>query len=250
MTQTKTIDTAAKKNSLWLVLLVALMALVIGVVVGRFFGVGNIANHAMVQKYLPAKQMLNDQGDFQSLQLLPQPKILAPLNLINANGDEVTELFFHNHWSLIYFGFSQCPDLCPLELQTLAKMYHQLTPAQQQQLQLVFISVDPERDQPEHLRSYTQYFDKRMQGLTGTNGELARVAQNFAVFYERSYMEGEQNIVIAAGQAMPNSAGKNYQVIHSSRLFLVSPEGDYIGSFPSPHIAETMAADVAQLLSH
>lgn len=106
---------------------------------------------------------------------------------------------------LIFFGYTHCPDVCPTAMQTLAKTYKAMPEDLKRKVQVVLISVDPERDTPKVTQEYAQFFDPSFIGLTGTPEEIKKVAKSFMVFYQK--VEGQ-------------SEG-GYLVDHSSHIYLV-----------------------------
>lgn len=121
----------------------------------------------------------------------------------------------HGKVVLLFFGFTHCPDVCPNTLGTVQTVLGQLGD-QAENVQTIFISVDPERDKPEILKNYLQYFDNNFIGLTGTTKEIDKVVKQFQGFY--SY----------AGNV---SAGA-YTVDHTSNLYIINTEGDVTNIIP------------------
>lgn len=119
--------------------------------------------------------------------------------------------------ALIYFGYTWCPDICPTALHLLANTLQELPPEQAQHLQPLFISVDPQRDTPERLAAYVDFFDTNFIGLTGTPEYIANLAKNYGVIYR----------YISIDSAM------GYTVDHSSNLYLVNAQGQILASWPS-----------------
>jgi protein SCO1/2 len=110
----------------------------------------------------------------------------------------------------IYFGYTYCPDVCPAALGLLGQALRSMQPDQAAQVQPLMISVDPERDTPERLASYVEFFHPSMRGLTGSDAEIADVAKRYKVYYERV--------------EMPDSA-MGYAMDHSSRIYIIDREG-------------------------
>ena len=111
---------------------------------------------------------------------------------------------------LIYFGYTWCPDICPTNLAIIGLALKQLTPAERAGVQVLFVSVDPERDDVERLKQFAKYFDPGILGVTGSEQEIADAARRYGAAYRRS----EQS----------NSA-MGYMVDHSSYTYLVGPNG-------------------------
>ncbi|WP_178861079.1 SCO family protein [Thiomicrorhabdus cannonii] len=111
---------------------------------------------------------------------------------------------------LIYFGYTFCPDICPTNLGNLSVAYRKLTPEEKQNLQILFVSVDPERDTPQRLQQYANYFESNIVGLTGEPQTLAEIAQRYGVVYAK--VNDPKN-------------GTNYAVDHSAFTYVVDQQG-------------------------
>ncbi|WP_238582342.1 SCO family protein [Cellvibrio sp. OA-2007] len=179
-------------------------------------------------------------------QMLPEPKPLTGFILENHRGEMASENIFRGHWSLVFFGFTSCPDYCPMELQKLAKLLNRMGAGDE--LQVVFVSVDPERDGQEKLASYVHFFHPQIIGLRGSNVELASFANFFGAAYDRSAIFNSKVLSIPAGINMPVEVGEQYQVNHSTRVFMVNPAGEFVGSFTSPYSVKDMLFDMQKLM--
>ena len=137
--------------------------------------------------------------------------------------------------SYLYFGFTSCPNVCPVGLANLAMLHRLLTPEERARAQMVFISVDPERDTPEVLKGYVPFFDSSFVGLTGTPEQIAAVAKDYGVFYDAHPLEGTDD----------------YTVDHSSTVFMLDPEGKLIATYRHDQLAngEAMAEDLRRVLA-
>lgn len=191
-------------------------------------------------------QQFSAASPLDSAQLLPGPKTLPEFSLENHHGEVVGVNSFRGHWSLVFFGFTSCPDFCPLELQKLGKLLNLMGAGDE--LQVVFVSVDPERDGQEKLANYVGFFHPQIVGLRGSNLALANVAQFFGAAYDRSAIVDNKLLSIPAGINMPTNVGELYQVNHSTRVFVVNPNGKFIGSFTSPYEVENMVSDMQKLM--
>ncbi|GKT12189.1 MAG: protein SCO1 [Thiomicrorhabdus sp.] len=114
---------------------------------------------------------------------------------------------------LLYFGYTYCPDICPTDLGNLSMTYHNLSQAEKDQIQIIFVTVDPERDTAARMLEYTNYFDANMVGLTGSKKEIAQVAKQYGAVYAKA----EQH-----NQAKQNA---NYSVDHSAFTYLIDQQG-------------------------
>jgi protein SCO1/2 len=140
----------------------------------------------------------------------------GPFSLTDQDGRKVSEKDFLGRHMLVFFGFTYCPDICPTELQVMMAALDAMGP-QGDQIQPVFVSIDPERDTPEVLKSYVGNFGARLVGLTGTPDEIAAVAKAYRVYYAK-----------AGDQTSPDS----YLMDHSSIIYLMGPDGRFVKHFP------------------
>lgn len=129
---------------------------------------------------------------------------------------------------LLYFGYTSCPDVCPTSLTATARALRQLTPEQLAKVQTIFVSVDPERDTPEHLAEYSAFFHPSMIGVTGTDAEVAEAARPFGVVYARQKATG------ATG----------YVVDHSAYTYLIAPDGHLASRLPHAAPAGVVVAEL------
>ncbi len=130
---------------------------------------------------------------------------------------------FRGKWVLLYFGYTYCPDICPTNLGNLAVAWRQLPPEQQKQVQILFVSVDPDRDTPERLKQYVDYFGANIIGLTGTKAVIDEITRRYGVVYR---------MVPVKDSAM------RYLVDHSAFTYLIDPRGHLVTQLPhgtSPH---------------
>ena len=153
----------------------------------------------------------------------------GPFALIDHDGRRRTDTDFRGKLLLIYFGFTLCSDVCPTELQAIASAIDQLGPAADA-VQPLFITVDPEKDTPEQLKSYVALFHPRLIGLTGDPRAVKKVALAYKVYYAKS--------------DPTRNAGT--EVDHTGFIFLVGPDGKYLGFAPPG----TSSARLAQIVSH
>lgn len=161
--------------------------------------------------------------------VLPDPAPAPPLSLTGAGGRQVSLSDFAGKVVLLYFGYTFCPDVCPLTLSDLRRVQEDIG---DEGLQVLFVSVDPARDRPEIAHAYASGFHPRFIGLSGTPEATAEVAAGWGVFYE----PGE-----------PDASG-NYPVDHTARVFAIDKAGRYRLSYPFETPPEDIAADVRILL--
>lgn len=154
----------------------------------------------------------------------------GPFTMVDGRGAAFTDADLKGRYSLIFFGFTHCPDICPLTLQVMTDAIEQAGPAGER-VTPVFISVDPERDTTEAVGSYVAAFHPRFVGLTGTPEQVAATTKAFRVFSRKAPLRDSEN----------NETGE-YTVEHSGLIFLMGPDGRYVTHFSNGTTAEEMAA--------
>lgn len=160
---------------------------------------------------------------------LPSP-ITPAFALTDQDGKRVTEADFRGKYMVVFFGFTNCPDVCPLTLQKLADVLADI-PETAKKLTVVLISVDPERDTPEKLKAYTGYFSPDFRALTGSGAEIEAVLKTFKAY--------------ARKVPLPESA-LGYTMDHSSFIYLYGPDGAFVTAFDPGAAPEKLAADLQQ----
>jgi protein SCO1/2 len=132
----------------------------------------------------------------------------GPFQLVDQDGRSVTDKTFAGKPSVIFFGYTSCPDICPTTLMDLSNWLKALGPAANK-LNILFISIDPARDTPAHVRDYLSSFDPRIRGLTGTNDQVAAVAREYRVYYKRiDEKDGNYTMDHSGAMYLMNSAGR------------------------------------------
>ena len=157
-------------------------------------------------------------------------KIGGPFTLVNQNGRTVTDKDFQGKYRIVYFGFANCPDVCPTDLARIGqamRLFEKSDPALAARVQPIFISVDPERDTPARLKEYAAAFHPRLVALTGTPQQVADAAKAYAVYYSKA----------------PADNGE-YQMDHLRVVFLMDPDGKPIAMLPHESDAKAMAAEL------
>lgn len=152
--------------------------------------------------------------------LKPQPKQLNSFSLIDHHHKAFTLDHLKNKNTLIFFGYTSCPDICPTTLSTLDQIVSQLKSKNENfNFNVIFVSVDPDRDSTEKLAAYMNYFNKEFIAVTGPKNEIDKFSKQFGAGY---FIEDK------------NSDG-NYLVSHTSSIFLIKPDLDLVASFSPPH---------------
>lgn len=144
-----------------------------------------------------------------------EAKIGGPFELVTGEGKAFTQENLRGQFSMIFFGFTFCPDICPQGLSMMASVYDQLDEKQQKMLQPIFVSLDPERDDQEVIQEYVEAFHKDMTGLTGTLDQVKDMANKYLVYRVKN---------------KPDEDG-NYMISHSGYVYLMGPDGKYVKHF-------------------
>lgn len=167
--------------------------------------------------------------------VFPQPRALSTFTLTDMNGKPFTQANLKGHWSLIFFGFTHCPMLCPTTLATLNEVYQKLQADQQQPMpQIVFISVDPERDSPKRIKQYVTGFNPHFFGATGSQQQLEELTQKFSVMYAK----------VAQGDSQ-----QDYTIDHSGTLLLTDPNGNLLAIFSTPHETAALTQNLEKIIN-
>lgn len=166
---------------------------------------------------LQPRGMSDAELQAQGAYLFQQPRDIGGFQLTDDNGNAFGPEDLRGQWSLLFFGFTFCPDICPTTMATLAQFYDQLEPGLAEDTQVILVSVDPARDTPAKLHDYVRYFNPTFRALTGEFLELQRVATalNIPFIKERG-------------------AGENYLVEHSANVVILNDRGHYVGFFRAP----------------
>ncbi|HEY5338795.1 MAG TPA: SCO family protein [Rhizomicrobium sp.] len=159
-----------------------------------------------------------------------QADIGGPYTLIDQNGAVRSNKDFHGTWTLIYFGYTHCPDVCPVTLSVMADVMDRLG-TKRARVTPIFITVDPARDTPALMKSYVASFGKDFVGLTGSTKSIAAVTKEFRVYAKR--------------QDLP---GGDYAMSHSSVIYLMDPNGKFAMDYDEVAGPEKIAADIAKRL--
>jgi len=166
--------------------------------------------------------------ELQSGILLPSPRPIAPFALLDQDGQPFGPEQLKGRWTLLFAGFTHCPDVCPTTLGLMKALAQRLQPAPA----MLFLSVDPERDTPQRLREYVGYFGPGIRGVTGPREQLEALCASLGIAFVK----------------VPGATEADYTMDHSAALVLITPEGRVAGYFTPPHKADTLAADLARIL--
>jgi protein SCO1 len=154
----------------------------------------------------------------------------GPFSLVDGDGNRITDAAFAGKYRMMYFGYTFCPDVCPVDAQNMAlglKAFEKADPARAARVAPIFVTVDPARDTPDIVRQFAAAFHPRMVGLTGTQAEIDAVKKTFRVFAAKR----------------PGNDPENYLMDHSAMVYLFGPEGEPI-SFVAQPTPQTVTAEL------
>lgn len=173
--------------------------------------------------------------EFEKLILLPVPRTINAPIFDSHLGEKTDGNFFKNKWSILFFGFTNCPDICPTTLQTLKNVKRDLEQNELwQNYQVIMVSVDPERDTPEQLAKYVPFFDSEFIGISTDETTTAAFAKEVGVLFF-AQQKGDDG---------------RYDVDHSASLILLNPNGQWAGAITAPHKQETISNDLIKLAKY
>ncbi len=167
---------------------------------------------------------------------LPQPQALPDFQLQDHHGAAFTPQRLQGHWTYVFFGYTHCPDVCPTTMGVLSSMSKKLAQRGVAAPQVVFVSIDPQRDTVEQLNRFVPYFSPDFIGVTGDEAGIDTLTRALGIVHARS------------GPAADSAAG--YLMDHSAALLLFNPDGHYNAVFSAPPDAAQLADDYARILTH
>ena len=182
-----------------------------------------------------APNFIHKSIDLETGKMLTKPMELTSFNLINHQDKQFQLKDLENQWSLIFFGYTQCPDVCPSTIFKLSQTYDLLD--QDQRIsklpQVIFISIDPERDNPETLSEYLAFFNPRFIGITGDQSEIKKITSTLSVYYEKIEQNKDSN---------------SYIMNHTASIFLTNDEGKLVASFRPTATPQELTSDIKRIL--
>ena len=207
-----------RKTSIALAITIAIVAVIAGMLLSR----------AMIER-----MSASDTVALVSGTLLEPPRPLPTFELVDQTNAAFTQEDLRGQWTFMFFGFTNCPDVCPTTLRMLAQTKQSLSDlAPELQPRVVLLSVDPSRDTPEQLAKYVSFFDPAFVGLTGSQQAVDDLTRKIGV-----------------PVAITPLDGGGYTVDHSAAIFLVDPSGALRALFSPPHSPQTIADDYRRVVA-
>lgn len=200
---------------------------------GRALIIALVALAALLAGLIAARGLFEESAELQAASIYPEARTLAPFELVDATGSAFTPAALRGRMTLLFFGFTNCPDICPDTLGVLAGAMKKLETMRVDAMpQVVFVSVDPQRDAGATMQDYVQYFDPDFHAVTGDDQALADLTGQVGAMFVRH---------------SPDESGY-YTVDHSGMIVIVDPQGRMIGRFPPASDADAIAADLFALI--
>lgn len=185
-----------------------------------------------LSRFYTPRELTLDEYKTLGAYFIDPPRQLAEFQLKDDSGDIFLPDQFKDKWNILFFGFTYCPDICPLTMKQMSDVKQSLG-ENSEKIRFFLVSVDPDRDKPENLRTYLDNFDTEFKGLTGEIDQIYRFStQVNAPFFP-----------------VVNNPDPNYTVDHSGSLVLISPEANYAGFFRAPHDTNKITKALASLLN-
>ena len=193
----------------------------------------SVALGLFVNKVLTPKNLSIEEFKDLGVYLREPARNIRDFELINTENKPFAQEDFIGNWNLIFFGFSFCPDICPITMSLLAKVQSSLEADEKNKVDFFMVTVDPERDSPAALRMYLDNFSKTFIGLTGTLDQI----YNFSTQVNAPFIP------------ILNQKGSHYTVDHSGNIILINPEGKLAGIFKMPHDQKNITVAISDLIN-
>jgi protein SCO1 len=199
-----------------------------------FLGLGYVLAKFTQERSQPTDTFFNSLD--AHTQLLLQAQLLTPFALTDHHQQAVTLFSFNKKWTFLYFGYTHCHSDCPQTLQVLKQVYDLIETAEEvKNTQVLFITVDPQRDTVEQLANYVPYFSRHFLGVTGELNPLTQLTQSLSVTYQRVSKHGSEN---------------DYTLDHTTSIFLIDPLGRLRARFLPPHVTNIIVSDFRKIREH
>ena len=185
-----------------------------------------------LSRFYTPRELTLDEYKTLGAYFIDPPRQLAEFKLIDDSNEIFLPEHFQDKWNILFFGFTYCPDICPLTMKQMSDVKQALE-EKSDDIRVLLVTVDPDRDKPENMRVYLDNFDKNFIGLTGEIDQIYKFStQVNAPFFP-----------------VVNNPEPNYTVDHSGSLVLISPDAKYAGFFRAPHDTAKLTKALASLLN-
>lgn len=180
-------------------------------------------------------QLTELQENLQTSLALPLDfRQVSDFQLLDQNGAPIGKTVFENRWSIVFFGYTHCPDVCPITLQTMKSVVEKLNERNEPAPQVVFVSVDPSRDTSEIMKNYISFFNEDFLGITGDQNEMHKFTRSLG---------------IVASFTANDEDPENYIVDHTASMLVIDPKLRVRAKMSPPHEVETILADYMTIIA-
>ena len=197
-----------------------------GAVVVLLVLVGLAVGGVAIAVFLPPSGYSDEELEAFGYSAYPEPRVVEPFELVDAAGGVFDPERLRGRWSLMFFGFANCPDICPIAMSVLGDAAKTLAERGETPFQGILVTVDPERDTPPELAAYVQTFSEDFVGVTGTVADIKAFARSFHAGFSKAPVE---------------DSALGYLMDHTGRVAVVDPEGRHVGNIRSPFDATRIA---------
>ena len=177
-----------------------------------------------------ARYYASKKNEFSTV--LDNPMSLSDFNLTADDGSNFNLETLKGNWSLLFFGYTHCPDVCPLTLHQLGQANKALDESMTELPNIIMVSVDPDRDSIEILHQYVNSFSQKVIGVTGFLDEINKLTSQLGIFYKINKEEGE-----------------NYSVNHSAAVIMINKNAEFHAVFSAPHSTEHFVTDLPKIMA-
>ena len=202
---------------------------------------------AVFQRILEPRVLSKEELLLNNAVIFSKPRLVKEFKLVNEQGEVVEKKDLQDQWTLLFFGFTHCPDICPMTLFQLNQVVEKLDPDIREQVEVGMVSLDPARDTQEKLQQYVKSFNPDFFALSGEFLDILKFSRNVNVAFSKVPLKApSDNRANAVGEAARDkeevesaaganpAADDNYTIDHTGNIVLLNPYGDYHGFFKPP----------------
>lgn len=217
------------------IILVCVVALGAGVAASVLFSNNQSGAPASAGSNQNAKALASLQESLKTSIALPLDfKTVPDFQLLDVNAENIDQTVFDDKWSIVFFGYTHCPDVCPITLQIMKNVTSKVAEKNGEMPQIVFVSVDPVRDTSEVMKNYISFFNEEFIGITGELKDVHTMTRSLG---------------IVASFTANKDDPENYLVDHTASLLLIDPQRRLRAKISPPHVAETIAEDYLMMIN-
>ena len=199
---------------------------------------GNRLDYLSLEPQLKVSRILSSSG-----QALPE------FELLDHHQQAFNRDRLKDRWSLVFFGYTHCPDVCPTGLMDMASIKMLLKNQGIKAPEIFFITFDPKRDTADLLKTFVTHFDKDFIGVSGDKAQIDQLIKPFAAYYERVFYQDGKPVTLKPSETLPAGVDQ-YLINHTASIYLINPQARIVADFPAPHSPAKVVDDLALLLTY